>query len=165
LLSQIGSPDTLRGTDKIYAATHRFLQEMGEWRGAYRNDRLWGEVPVALKRTITGEGPTITLNVVDDLSANIPKQVELRVRLDQWVREDVVRVSWDGTVLDALTIHYCAINDPHHISDVSGAAWLCFEMNMPISVGAHEVKVVLEERHPKVASDIVLTDVELVVRF
>ena len=63
LLSQIGSPDTLQGTDKIYAATHRFLQETGEWRGAYRNDRLWGEVPVALKQTLTGEGPTIILNV------------------------------------------------------------------------------------------------------
>ncbi len=87
------------------------------------------------------------------------------MRLDEWVRGDVVRVRWDGTVLDDPTIRYCTINDPHRISDVSGAAWLCFEMNMPISVGAHEVKVVLEERHPKVAPDIVLTEVELVVRF
>ena len=165
LLSQIGSPDTLQGTDKIYAATHRFLQETGEWRGAYRNDRLWGEVPVALKQTITDEGPTIVLNVADDLSTNIPEQVELRVRLDQWVRGDVVRVSWDGTVLDDSIIRYCTINDPHRISDVSGAAWLCFEMDRPLGVGPHKVKVVLEERQPKVAPDIVLTDVELVVRF
>ena len=102
---------------------------------------------------------------MDDLSTNTPKQAELRVRLEQWVRGDVVQVRWDGTVLHNATICYCTINDPHHISDVSGTVWLRFEMNMPIDVGSHEVKVVLEERHPKVASDIVLTDVELVVRF
>ncbi|MCZ6678023.1 MAG: family 10 glycosylhydrolase [Candidatus Poribacteria bacterium] len=166
LLSQIGLPDTLRGTDKIYAATHRFLQKEGEWRGAYRNDRIWGEVPVALKRTLTGEGPTITLDVADDLSADTPKKVELRVRLDQWVQGDVVRISWDGVVLEAPEVRYCAINNPHRISDVSGAAWLCFEMDAAkVEVGQHEVKVALEVRHPRVACDVVLTDVELVVVF
>ena len=119
-------------------------RKQGEWRGAYRNDRLWGEVPVALKQTLTGEGPTITLNVADDFSANIPEQVELRVRLDQWVRGDMVTVSWDGIALDAPTIRYCTINDPHQISDVSGAAWLCFDVDPPPGAGSHEVKVVLE---------------------
>ena len=76
-----------------------------------------------------------------------------------------MRVSWNGTVLDDPTIRYCTINDPHRISDVSGAVWLYFDVDVPPRTGSHEVKVVLEERHPKVASDIVLTDVELVVHF
>ncbi|MDP6777986.1 MAG: hypothetical protein QGI83_14610, partial [Candidatus Latescibacteria bacterium] len=65
LLSQIGSVETLRGTDKIYAATHRFIQKEGPWRGAYRIDRILGEVPVPLKRTLTGEMPTIILDIAD----------------------------------------------------------------------------------------------------
>jgi hypothetical protein len=166
LLSRIGSPDTLRGTDKIYAATHRFLQEAGEWRGAYRNDRIWGEVPVALKRTRTGEGPTVTLDVADDLSVDPPEKVELRVRLDQWVRGDVVSVWWDKSELSDPEIRYCAISDPHRISDVSGAVWLCFELDASrVKQGPHEVKVVLEARHPRLACDIVLTDVELVIAY
>ena len=166
LLSQIGSPDTLRGTDKIYAATHRFLQEAGEWRGAYRNDRIWGEVPVALKRTRTGEGPTVTLDVADDLSVDPPGKVELRVRLDQWVRGDVVTVWWDKSELSDPEVRYCTISDPHRISDVSGAAWLCFELEASsVEQGLHEVKVVLDVRHPRLTGDIVLTDVELVIAY
>jgi hypothetical protein len=166
LLCQVGSPDTLRGTDKIYAATHRFLHKEGAWRGAYDNDRVWGEVPVALKRTLTGEGPEVLLNVADDLSVNVPERVELRVRLSQWVRGDVVGVRWDGAILGDPEIRYCTINDPHHISDVSEAAWLCYRMDpSQVPEGPHVVKVVLEKRHPSVACDIVLTDVELVIGY
>ena len=166
LLSQVGSPETLRGTDKIYAATHRFLQHEGEWRGAYRIDRIWGDVPVALKRTLTGEGPTITLDIAEDLTTDVPERVELRVRLDQWVKDDVVRVWWDGTERVRPEIRYCTVNDPHQISDVSSAAWLCFEMDpSEIERGPHRVKVALAERNPRIACDMVLTDVELVITY
>ena len=83
LLGQIGSPETIRQTDKIYAATHRFLQKEGPWRGAYRIDRIWGDVPVALKRTLTGEGPAIVLDIAEDLAADIPARVELRLSPEQ----------------------------------------------------------------------------------
>ena len=162
LLSRIGSPNTLRGTDKIYAATHRFLQYEGEWRGAYRIDRIWGEVPVALKPTLTGAGPTVTLNVADDLSVNVPETVELRVRLDQWVRGDVVRVQWDGLQLEHPTVRYATDG----ISDVSAAVWLCHTLSAAqVGLGQHRVDVSLETRNSRVACDIVLTDVELVIRY
>ena len=94
LLSQIGSPETLQGKDKVYAATHRHLVTEGDWRGAFHIDRIWGQVPVALKRTITGDGPTIALDVADGFSRVVPASIELRVRLEEWVKGDVVRVWW-----------------------------------------------------------------------
>ena len=157
LLSQIGSMETLRGTDKIYAATHRFIVDEGDWRGAYRGDRLRGEVPVPLKRTLTGDGPTILLNVADDQ----PSPAELRVRLQEWVKGDDVGVWWDGTRLTNPDLRFL---DPHGISDVSSTIWLRFALG-EVSPGPHQVKVVLIERHPQLACDLILTDVELMIKY
>ena len=92
--------DTLAGTDKIFAAAHRYKDAFGtvgqSWAGAFDNDRLWGQVPVPLKPTITGEGPTITIEQGDDLEANQPANIRLRLFLDEWVVGDVVKVYWDG---------------------------------------------------------------------
>jgi hypothetical protein len=162
LLSQIGLADTLRMTDKIYAATHRFIQPEGAWRGAYRIDRIWGEVPVALKPTLTGIGPTVILDVPDDLSVDIPETVELRARLDQWVQGDVVCVQWDGVRLENPIVRYATDS----ISDVSTAVWLCYTLSWAqVGMGQHTTAVSLETRNPQVACDIVLTDVELVIRY
>ncbi len=179
LLSQIGSVETLRRKDKIYAATHRFIQKEGLWRGAYRIDRIRGEVPVRLKRTLTGEMATITLDIAEDVEKDSPAHLELRVRLDQWVVGDRVRVFWDEKELEAPEIRYCALDNPHppggafqsppgirRISDVSSAAWLCFPLHpSEVEQGPHKVRVGLIERHPQLACDIVLTDVEVVVRY
>ena len=165
LLSTVGKSETLRGKSKIYAATQRFLKKEGEWRGAYKNDRLWGEVPVALKRTITGDGPTITLDVADDLAADVPRGIELRVRLDDWVKGDVVRLLWDGAELGDPAIRYSEVPSWAG-SDVSGAAWLAFELSPEnTGRGKHDLKIILVERNPCLASDIVLTDAELVITY
>jgi hypothetical protein len=170
LLTQIGSPATLRRTDKLYAATYRSLITEGPWRGALRNDRILGPVPVALKPTLTGDGPTIVLEIADDLSTDPPSKVELRLRLDQWVKGDVVRILWDGVPRTNVKTQYH--HDPEanawdRVSDVSSAAWLSssFAASEHPSVGRHEVQVVLERRNPKLASDIVLTNVELVITY
>jgi hypothetical protein len=58
------------------------------------------------------------------------------------------------------------VHDPHRLSDVSSAAWLCFEMDpTEIEKGPHTVKVALAERNPHLSCDLVLTDVELVILF
>ncbi len=166
LLTQIGSPETLKGQDKIYAATHRFLLNQGEWRGAYHNDRIWGQVPVRLKQTFAATGPVIDLEVAEDLSTHLPEKVELRLRLDQWVAGDQVQVKWRGTTLAEPEVRYDTSADPHQISDVSAAAWLCWPLESDqVATGANSVEVILKNRNPKVACDIVLTDVELAVRF
>ena len=159
LLTQIGSEKTLRGADKIYAATHRVIVEQGDWRGAYRGDRLHGEVPVPLKPTLTGDGPTIVLEVSDE----DPSSAELRIRLQEWVKGDNVEICWDGRRMDNPDVHYCRFQDPHGPSEVSSAVWLRFQL-AECAAGPHEVKVALVERHPQLACDLVLTDVELVIR-
>ncbi len=166
LLSQVGSPETLRRTQKIYAATNRYLRHEGNWRGAYRIDRIWGDVPVALKRTLTGEGPTIVIDVADDFKLDAPKSIQLRVRLSEWVRGDAVVVWWDEQEQKDPQIGYCQVNDPHQISDVSSDAWLSFDLRpSQVAKGQHRAKVALRTRNPQVASDIVLTDVELVIAY
>ncbi len=163
LLSTIGAAETLRRKDKIYAATRRFLVYEGEWRGAYRNDRIRGTVPVPLRETITGDGPTIVLEVADDLAQDVPSSLELRVRLEDWLRGDVVRVELDGAELEGLEATY-ELASP--LSAVSATVWLSKALNPEaVSRGIHQVKVALVERNRLLDSDIVLTDVELVVRF
>ena len=165
LLSQIGSMKTLRNTNKIYAATHRFIQREGAWRGAYRIDRIYGEVPVPLKKPLTDTGPIITLDIADEPVLDYSTELGLRLRLSEWVQGDIVDVWWDGVKLQNAEVRYCNLSQSHKISDVSSAVWLCFVMQpTEIEVGKHKVKVVLGERHPQLAGDITLTDVELVIR-
>ena len=174
LLTRIGSAETLRGADKIYAATHRYLRDEGPWRGALRNDRVWGEVPVPLKATLTGDGPAVALEVVDDFARDEPERIELRVRLSGWVKGDVVRVLWDGERRDDAEVMYQTYLDDGTASnpfgadlyDVTSAVWLrCSLDPLEVPRGRHEVKVVLEQRNPRMASDLVLTDVELAVTY
>ena len=172
LMTEIGSPDTLRGKDRTYAATYRFVRNEGDWRGAFRKDRIWGEVPVALKRTLTGDGPAVVLDVADDLAADVPERIELRVRLEDWVKGDVVRLMWDGAERGEPDVRYHSVTDTTanpfgaKVADVEKAAWLCYEIDRSeVAQGPHEVKVVLAERHPKLAGDIVITHVELAIMY
>jgi len=172
LLNQLGLPETLRRTDKIYASTHRSLRKEGPWRGALRNDRILGEVPVPLKYTITGDGPVVIINVADDLTVDAPKYIELRVHLDQWVKEDIVRLFWNEEERINIEINYRLYQDTvgnpfrAHISDVGPSVWLRSVMNASeILQGSNRVKVVLEKRNPRLANDIVLTNVELLLKF
>ena len=128
---------------------------------------------------MTGEMPAIILDVADDVEADGASHLELRVRLDQWVVGDKVCVFWDGRELKDPETRYCAMDNTNppggafqpppgirRISDVSRAAWLCFPLRpSDVAQGRHTVNVGLVERHPQLACDIVLTDVELVVRY
>ena len=176
LLCQVGSPETLRGTNKIHAATHRYQEAFGtvgqSWAGAFDNDRVWGQVPVALKETLTGDGPTITLNQPADLEQNPVTSIHLRLRLNQWVVGDEVTVEWDGAELTHLEHRYHFEEDAAanplaaRISDVGTASWFIAPLSADqASEGMHTVKAILRKRNPRLACDIVLTNVELVVRY
>jgi hypothetical protein len=179
LLTQIGSTETLKGTDKIYAATHRFVQRQGDWRGAYRIDRLWGEVPVDLMPVTSGSGPVIVLELAEDLGARQPQRVELRLRLDEWLKEDRLQILWDGEGLPAPQIEYCPLEKAkpaggafpllprwRRLADVSSAVWMRWDLTVGhITEGPHRVQVVLEERHAQMDCPLVLTDVEVVVAY
>jgi hypothetical protein len=179
LLTTIGAPETLATQDKIYAATHRFIQREGAWRGAFRIDRIYGQVPVDLERTLTGEGPTITLDVADDFGAHRPTLVQLRLRINEWTHGDAVRVWWDGQALDSPEIDYCRLSNPtppggafqplphwRDIAEVSSAVWLSWDLSEAVlSTGEHAVRIAVQERNPQVGVALTLTDVELVVRY
>jgi hypothetical protein len=165
-MTQIGSTDTLRRTDKIFAATNRYILNEGEWRGAYRRDRILGEVPVALKPTLTGDGPTIRLDIADDLVADPPTTLQLRLRFSEWVDGDKVTVQFNSDELSSPEITYGVAYEPLTIGDVGPDVWYVFDIEpAQVALGTHHVKVILAERHPQVASDLVLTDVELAVTY
>ena len=124
---------------------------------------------MALKPTLTGDGPTIVLEVADDLSADKPQDVQLRLRLEQWVKGDQVEVYWDGQLRPKLESRYHfdpTANPWERPSDVSHAVWLHSRLEVSqVARGPHEVKVVLKRRNPQVLSDLVLTNVELVILY
>ena len=161
----MGSPETLRNQDKIYAATVRFRRETGQWRGAAINDRIYAEVPVPLVDTISKDGPSIPLTVADDFSVAHPKSLTLRLKLTDWVKGDVVEVTWDGEPLPEPTHTYADVQRSHGY-DTSSAIWQSYDLEPGrVGIGEHTVKVVLHERNPKLLIDIILTNVELVVRY
>ncbi len=163
LLTQMGTPQTLRKRDKIYSATYRNLRRSGPWRNAEKYDRMRGTTPVALKKTFTGEGPEIPLDVIDDVAADDAGSIELRVRIKEWVHGDQVSVLWDGAQLDDAVVSYDRSNP---ISDVSANVLICFTLSREqAAMGPHTAKVVLSERNPRVTSDPVLTHVDLVIRY
>ena len=164
LLSSIGRAETLRATDRVYAATHRFLVYEGPWRGAYRPDRLLGQVPVPLRHTLTDSGPVVALTVAEDTAAHVPLRVELRLHLHEWVEGDEIIVRWDGEELGTATATLNLTGDSTGVSKVSGDVWLRFGLSPAgLTAGTHHVEIVLRQRHPQLACDLVLTDVELAV--
>ena len=179
LLTTIGSADTLSGQDKIYAATHRYIQHTGAWRGAFRIDRIYGQVPVDLVETLTGEGPTIVLDIADDFAAHKPSLVQLRLRVNEWSNGDALAVQWDGEDLEPPQIDYCKLDSSsppggaflpipqwREIGEVSTAVWLSWNFtDSAVSPGEHSVRVAVRDRNPKVGAALNLTDVELVVRY
>ena len=163
-LTRIGSVESLRATDRVYAATHRFLVHEGQWRGAYRPDRQRGPVPVPLRETLTDCGPVVELTVVDDFASDPPRRLELRLRLHEWVEGDEVAVRWDGEELAPGTVTVDLTGDPGGVSRISGDVWLRFPLAPArVARGTHQVETVLRRRHPQLACDLMLTDVELAV--
>ena len=152
----MGSPDTLRGVSKIYAATHKIPRVTGEWRGAELNDRIYAEVPTPLLETMSGDGPTVTLTVSDDFSSDPPESVCLRVRMEEWVVGDDVEVAWDGDPLPDPHIEYTDVRS--YTGDrVSGVVWQSYTLDPErVPMGEHTVKVVLRHRNPHIIPDMTL---------
>ena len=179
LLTTIGAPESLKGTDKIYAATHRFVQREGAWRGAFRVDRIYGEVPVPLYATQTGDGPTVTLDLADDFDSQEPSSLLLRLRLNEWLPGDSVQVWWSEKELPAPEIEYCRLENPNPpggafqppprwraIADWSTAVWLSWKLEAgQVVTGKQTVRVAVKERNAQVDAPMILTDAELVVRY
>ena len=119
-------------------------------------DRIWGEVPVVLRPTLTGAGPKFELEVAEDPLADSAVRVELRVRLEEWVKGDVVRLLWDGVEREKGERRYHIqenqAGNPFGapISEVSSAVWLCSAMAAEeVAQGRRCVEVALQEGRRK----------------
>ena len=63
-------------------------------------------------------------------------------------------------------ISYCHAGDPHPIAAVSAATWHSFALTADqAACGTHRLEVVLLQRHPQLACDLLLTDVEVLIRY
>ena len=98
LLTTIGSPATLRRTNKVHAALHRHIREdAAPWTGADLHDRIHGETPVELHPTLSGDGPRFRVPVHE--SPAHARTVELHIEIDHYTALDKIRVTFDGNQL------------------------------------------------------------------
>ena len=156
LLTTIGSPDTLAGVDTVYTAVKRHIRDRAEIRyGAERDDRLLGEIPVPLYRTLTGDGPTFHINVHDDAAEDTA--AELQINLDHYSPKDVVSVTFDGELLGEPALLRVG-GDANATED----SWLFWKLRADqADRGPHEVLIVLGQRDPRLGVPIVVENVEL----
>lgn len=165
LLTSMGSPDTLKGKSKIYAATHKIARVTGRWRGAELNDRIYAQVPVPLLKTMSGDGPSVKLVISDDFSTDTPQSIRLRLRMEEWTTADKVDVTFDREALPNPDLEYADVSPLGEYS-FSTIVWQSYELSPDqVSTGEHMVKVILRDRNPHLIPDLTLTNVELVVDY
>ncbi len=165
LLTTIGSPETLRGTDKVYANLHRHITpDDGPWAGADLHDRLHGETPVELHHTLTGDGPLFHVPVHESLSD--ARSVELHIEIDHYTALDKVRVTFDGNELGRPAVRSAARELDDDPADFGESSWLVWPLAVQSAdPGTHEVQAVLLERNRHVRPPLVVKHVEIHVRY
>ena len=171
LLTTIGASKTLDRTNKIYAALYRDITPKGSLReDAERDDRLFGETPVPLYRTLTGEGPTFHISVHDKVAAEATagrlESVELQIELAHFSHGDAVEVRFDGRDLGSPTVRNAAAEAPNDPSDVDENSWLVWSLNPEqADWGAHEIQMRLVTRDARIRPSLVVQHVEIYVTY
>lgn len=160
-LSTLGTPETLRGQDKAYTAVHRSIGTNALRQDSERDDRIYGEVPVDLYRTLTGDGPTFHISTYEsDVSA--VKSVQLLIEMAHFSpTADEVAVSLNGAPLGPPAVHNATAVDPNNPAEVDENSWLVWELDAAQAAGDHEVKVVLVARDPRIRPPLTIEHVEI----
>ena len=158
-LTTIGSTETLRGLDKAYSAVHRSIGTNPLRKDSERDDRLYGEVPVDLHRTLTGDGPTFHLSTHDPAAA----AAQLLIEMEHFSPTvDEVAVSLDGVALGPPAVRNQAAEDPEAPADVHENSWLVWDLDpAQAASGEHEVQVVLVKRDPRLRPPLTVANVEI----
>ena len=171
LLTTLGSSATLEHSDKVYAPIYRFTRSRSELRyGAERDDRLLGELPVALYPTLTEGGPTFHLTVHDDLAgaaeAGHLLAVELHIELEHYTPEDQISIQLDGETLDRPAARNTAAENPADPSDVHENSWLVWPLTPDrVGRGEHAIEVRLQERDLRLRPPLVVQHVEIHIKY
>jgi hypothetical protein len=157
-LSRLGSPDTLKGLDKIYAI------DAIEPRDFWGFDRAALVVPDRLPLTLTpNESVSAMLPVGEDLAANAPEgkapRVCLRIRLSAVAEGDTLHVTLNGTDLGVAT-------PETPLGAIAAPVW--FELEPPVQdsrVGDNEVEVRFATPRALEGGSVQLDRLELIVRY
>lgn len=170
-LTTMGDAVSLERTDKVYPALHRYERGKTEFRaGVEMNDRIYGETPVPLYRTITGDGPSFNVpvhdNVTDVANTGTLASIELQIEMEHFAPDDKVSVKWDGRELGTPDVRNTAAADSGNPSDVEENSWLVWSLDpTEADHGIHEVKVVLVKRDPRIRLALVVQHVEVHITY
>jgi len=170
-LTTIGKPETLKQTDKVYAAIHRQIAPQSSLRaGADANDRIYGETPVNLYSTLTGDGPQFHVPICDavaeEAKAGALESVELHIELDHYSGADEVAVKLDGNLLGSPTVRSVSAEDPDNPSDVDESSWLVWRLDPEqTDDGVHTIRVRLVKRDSRLRQALTVNHVEIWVRY
>ena len=162
-LTTIGAAETLRGLDKAYTAVHRSIGTNPLRKDSERDDRLYGEVPVDLHRTLTRDGPTFHLSTHDPGAAG----AQLLIEMEHFSPTgDEVAVTLDGAALDEPEVRNKAAEDPQAPADVDENSWLVWDLDpAQAASGEHEIQVILVKRDPRIRLPLTVANVEIWTRF
>ena len=155
--SQMGSPETLKGLDKIYAIDYMVVETFeGDLRPAMVvPDRL--PLPLSVDGTVTARLP-----VGEDIAANAPEgkttHATLRLRISSLAQGDEVTVKLNGQQLGSAVPAEALVNEPT-------TAWVELELNPEIvQEGDNLVEVELTAQRA-IEEPVVLDRLDLVVRY
>ena len=171
LLTTIGEPKTLEGKNKIYSSVHRSIAPKNSLRvDAERDDRIYGETPVALYRTLTGDGPTFQIPVYDRIDEAARrgklKSVELQIELAHFSLGDEVDVRMDGYELDAPVLRSATGEDANNPSDVDENSWFVWNLSPErVDFGIHQIQISLVARDSRIRAPLVVQHVEIGVSY
>jgi hypothetical protein len=168
LLTTMGGLQSLAGLDKVYSALHRSIgPRSGGRAGAEQDDRIYGEVPVELYKTYTGDGPVLHVEISDNVDASATLQnAQLQIEMAHWAPGDQVEVRLDGQILDEPRILDAAAEDENDPSDVSENKWLCWSLAIAqVERGIHAVRVCLLERDERIGVPLRIEHVEVYLKY
>ena len=156
-LSQLGSPETLKGLDKIYGIDYIVVDTFeGDLRpGLVVPDRL--PLPLSVDGTVTARLP-----VGEDIAANAPEgkttHATLRLRISSLAQGDEVTVKLNGQQLGSAVPAEALGNEP-------ATAWVELELNPEVvQEGDNLVEVALTTQRA-IEEPVVLDRLDLIVRY
>ncbi len=170
LLTTMGSQKTVRGMDKVFTALHRSIgPKTGRRADSERDDRIYGEIPVDLQPTLTGDGPTFHVTVSDDVTADGVdlERAELQIEVAHLsAQDDEVEVILDGKALGPPLVRDAAAEDPEDPSDVSENGWLTWPLEVSqVRRGPHAIRARLVKRDPRLAVPLRIEQVEIYLKY
>ena len=146
-----------------YTAVHRSTGVNPLRKDSEQDDRIYGEVPVDLHRTLTGDGPTFHLSTHDAGATNVQLLFEMAHYSPSG---DEVAVPLDGAALGAPTVRNHAAENPAMATDVDENSWLVWDLDPALAAsGLHEIKVVLVKRDPRIRPPLGVANVEIWTSF